>query len=97
MSIVIIPSEFKNVRTGEISYGYRLFDEYVIDFEDKWKAIPEEDLEFLREVIKTIKHYNNAEVMNAFFFLLEYKNSITIDNTEYSYEQVKEIIQDLWS
>ena len=36
MSILIIPSEFKNVRTGEISYGYRLFDEYVIDFEDKW-------------------------------------------------------------
>ena len=97
MSILIIPSEFKNVRTGEISYGYRLFDEYVIDFEDKWETIPEEDLEFLREVIKTIKNYNNAEVMNAFFFLLENKNPISIGNTEYGYEQVVEIIEELWS
>ena len=96
MSILIIPSEFKNVHTGEISFGYRLFDDYVIYFEDKWEKLPEDDMEFLREVINNIKYYNNAEVMNAFSFLLATNNSITIGNTTYNCEQVKEIIEGLW-
>ena len=46
--ICIEPTEFKNVRSGTVSYGYRAYDDYGNTYDNNWDAIPDDDLEVLK-------------------------------------------------
>lgn len=95
-NLTIVPCEFKNVRSGEVSYGYRLFDDYTSVYDNTWESIPDDDMEFLKELVQAVKDSNNNEIMNALEFVVEWQNSITIGKTEYQFEEIKEILQNLW-
>lgn len=49
--VYITPTEFKNVRTGKVSFGVRAYDDESEGFIDCWDDIPESNREVLQRVI----------------------------------------------
>jgi len=50
--VYIEPTEFKDVRTGEVSYGVRVYDDYAMAYDNSWDRIPYSDLEVLKRVLE---------------------------------------------
>ncbi|UCG02539.1 MAG: hypothetical protein JSW11_00815 [Candidatus Heimdallarchaeota archaeon] len=54
MNIVTIqPTEFKNVRTGEITYGFRMYDDHGQTYDNTWETIPDDDMEVLSLIMES--------------------------------------------
>lgn len=43
--LVIEPTEFINSRTGDKSYGIRVYDDYEQLYDNNWESIPDDDVE----------------------------------------------------
>lgn len=50
--VYITPTEFKNARTGQVSYGVRAYDDADDSFIDCWDDLPESNREVLQRVIE---------------------------------------------
>ena len=87
--VEIIPTEFRNVRSGVTSYGYRIYDDYECFYHNLWESIPESDIEFLVKVIATAKeeHSNALEMLR---FCVQEEKGISIDMNYYEYDQIKQ-------
>jgi hypothetical protein len=48
--LVIEPTKFEDVRTGEVSYGVRVYDEYEALYDNTWDNIPDSDSEVYEKV-----------------------------------------------
>jgi hypothetical protein len=48
----IEPTEFKDVRTGTVSYGVRVYDDYAMTYDNSWDDIPYSDLGVLKRVLE---------------------------------------------
>ena len=83
--VTIQPTKFENVRTGEVTYGVRIYDEYGSTYQNTWEAIPDDDLEVLRLAIDN--QDDTAEVM--FDFLQENEHGCDIGNEWYEWAQIK--------
>lgn len=80
--INIMPSEFKNVRTGEVTYGVRVYDDYDSSYDNTWESIPDDDLEVLRLVLES-EHDAIVTIMD---FLNEHRCDLYIGGELYTSE-----------
>ena len=51
-AICFEPTKFEDLRTGEISYGYRAYDTTESTYCNTWESVPDDDLQFLRLVFQ---------------------------------------------
>jgi hypothetical protein len=86
--ITIQPTKFTNVRTGEETFGYRIYDENGQIYDNTWKDIPEDDLDVLERVLQ-----EPSDVAGDMLdFVRENKTGIYIGEEFYSWKQIKDIM-----
>lgn len=49
--ITIEPTKFIDVRSGHITFGVRVFDDYGQSYDNTWNSIPLDDLDVLKQVM----------------------------------------------
>lgn len=86
--ITIEPTEFINVRSGEKTFGFRLYDDYGQTYDNTWDSILDDDMEILKKVMKS----DDAFVSDAISFIRENEKGIDIGGEWYDWEQIKHII-----
>jgi len=92
----LIPTSFTDIRTGEISLGYRLYDDYestycnIMNLNDPTYQIPNDDLEFLNDAMEYLKGDNISK--NMISDLKENQLGIFIGPTWYDYDKIKDYL-----
>jgi hypothetical protein len=91
--LTIEPTEFKNVRTGLITLGVRMYDDYDGEYVNSWDSIPDTDLEVIAKVFQewSNNEYNEgtAEMLS---FIVENENGLYVGDQWYTWEQIKSLI-----
>ena len=94
----IDPVKFVNIRTGKESIGFTLYDEYISAYFDCWKEIPEDDMEFFKQVAElsagTSEGGRYDVLWDAFVYLRETEVDVFIGNQLYEYKDIKDIIDE---
>lgn len=54
-NLVIEPTEFINSRTGEKSFGVRVYDDYESAYINTWESVPEDDFDVLDKTLEDEK------------------------------------------
>ena len=85
--ICIIPTNFVNARSGNVSYGVRVYNDHECVYDNSWMGIPVNDLDILRE---TIISANNA-ISNLLDYLKKQKQGCEIDETWYDWDEIKSV------
>ena len=88
--VVIIPTEFKDVRTNETYYGARIADSYAKSYDNTWGFIPDDDM----EVIKRMMEDEDETIVNIFYYVKEHGIGIYVSEKYYSWEQIKHLFKD---
>lgn len=88
--ITFEPTEFTNVRTGEVSRGYRAYDDYASTYSNGWESIPDDDLEFLAMVIED----GNEEATKLLNHCAEHERGVFIGPVFYGWEKIRELFSD---
>ena len=88
--IILEPTEFKDVRSGVISHGFRLFDDHVSMYCNNMESISDDDLELLKLIIE--KYSYDETIIGVIDYLNENKEAITIGGTTYPYRKIKKIL-----
>ena len=88
--VILEPTEFKDVRSGFISKGFRLFDDHASMYCNNMESIPDDDLEFLKLIMET--YFYDETLIGIIEYLNENEEAITIGGTTYSYRKIKKII-----
>ena len=89
--ICIEPTKFEDVRTGHVSYGYRIFDDHGSAYGNLWESIPDDDLHVLQMVVDD-REDNNFVLNSLLDWIQEKETGITIGDTPYEWEQIKDIV-----
>ena len=90
----IVPTEFVNMRTGTISYGVRIYDQYQCMYSNHWRKgqIPDDDLELLQFCLDDDVRFN--ETASAIFDYVEKEQiGIYIAEEWYNWDQIKHFFQ----
>ncbi len=90
--VTIEPTMFTDVRSGVVSYGYRVFDSYDKHYENTWESIPDDDMEVLRMVLTDAVDSFSEVIIDMFQSLLENENGLEIGDTFYDFEDIKKIL-----
>lgn len=87
-AITIQPTEFKNVRTGEVSLGYRIYDDNGQIYDNTWQDIPDNDLDVLEKVLS-----EPSDIAGDMLdFIRENKCGIYIGDEHYSWKKIRDIM-----
>lgn len=91
----VVRTKFEDMRTGSATFGWRLYDNYSNTYNNFFTEadIPEDDLELLAMVVNDAM--SNENVRQFFNWLIENEEGISIDNEDYSFEQIKETLEPL--
>lgn len=89
--VTIEPTEFVNVRTGEKSYGVRIYDEYISAYDNIWESIPDDDLEVLERVLKD--NNTGGAIYEALSFVSENQQVLYIGGMQYEWDQIKDLFE----
>ena len=83
----LIPTKFENARTGDIDYGFRIFDDYAEANVFPWdlESIPDDDLECLRLCLQS----KYEAVQGILEHIRENEKPITIGAVVYSWDEIK--------
>jgi hypothetical protein len=84
----IVTTEFKDIKTGAISYGVRFYDDYESEYTNCWEGVPENDLDVLRKVRKECV---SDDILS---FIVENESGIYIDDTWYDWETISTIFDE---
>lgn len=82
--VTIQPCKFENVRTGEVTFGVRIYDELACTYQNTWISIPDDDLEVLQLAIDD--EDDTSEVM--FDSLQEHEQGCYIGSEWYEWNQI---------
>lgn len=74
----IEPTIFENFRTGEKSFGVRVFDEYGQDYDNTWESIPDDD----KDIFDLVMENKDLKLMIDTHF--EVYSTLMIGGAEYS-------------
>lgn len=94
MTIALIPTRFVNVRNGEVSIGYRIYDDYdksycnIMNLNDPTYKIPDDDLAFLNDAMEYLKGDSASKTIIE--YIKEMKCGVTIGDEYYDYDQIKD-------
>ena len=91
-NVSIEPCEFHNVRTGEVTYGVRIYDDAGCTYDNCWDSIPDDDLEVLRKVIEGANEFTSG----LLDYIRESERWIFIGGERYEFEQIKDILFEGW-
>lgn len=63
-SLTIEPTKFENTRTGEVTFGVRVYDDYESCYDNTWESIPDDDLAVFNQAME-----NDAlsAIINGYF------------------------------
>jgi hypothetical protein len=88
-AVTVQPTEFKSVRTGEITYGVRVYDDQACTYQNTWDFVPDDDLEVLRLAL------DNADdvAQGIFDFVEENKYGIYIGSEWYEWDEIMGIFE----
>jgi hypothetical protein len=86
----IEPTEFKNVRTGEKTYGVRVYDDYDQMYDNTWDSIPDNDMDVLREVLKS----DARDLQGILEFIMENEKGICIGGNWYDWDEIKDLFEE---
>ena len=88
----IIPTKFENLRTGDVDYGFRVFDDYaeanVFPFD--LEKVPDDDLECLRLCLES----EYVPVQELLDHIRVQELPITIGSVVYSWEDIKDCFEE---
>lgn len=101
--VCLVSTKFSNVKTGDVSFGYRLYDGYEATYNNSrfpyegskgWdgktdQTFPDDDLDTLKEAMKLFDDDEVAKVM--FKFIKDNEGRIEIDGTWYDWNEIKEL------
>jgi len=91
--ITIQPTQFIDLRSGESSFGYRIYDEYSCVYNNilysNKEAVPSDDLDFLADIAK---NPFNKEMREMLEFVVDYKQGIFIGDAWYEWKIIKDIM-----
>jgi hypothetical protein len=82
------PTKFVDLRTGQETFGFRAADDYDQAYNNTWDSVPEDDLEFLRQIIEDS---TDEKVQSMLEFVEENENGVYIDKTYYSWDEIKHL------
>jgi len=85
--ISIDPTEFKNVKTGDITFGVRVYDSYSNTYDNTWDSIPTDD----KDIIKKVLECDNQLIKDIIDFGKQEQNGIDIDGNYYDWDEIKEL------
>jgi hypothetical protein len=85
----IEPTEFINTRTGDRTYGVRVYDDYFATYDNTWDSIPDDDMEILKTVLKM----DGTEIQDMFNNVQENEKGIGIGDNWYDWDEIKDIIE----
>ena len=84
----------ENIRTGNITYGYTVSDDYGNSYNDSLydskQECPDDDLVFLADVIE---NFNTDYVRDLFDYIQEAEIGIMIGKTYYDWDEIKSLFE----
>jgi hypothetical protein len=83
--VAIEPTKFINIRTGEKSYGFLMYDGFDRSYDDSWESIPKDDMEILQLVLKS----EDEVLQDMFLDIYNDESDIKIGGNWYSWNQIK--------
>ncbi len=91
----IVPTKCNNMRTGTISYGLRIYDEYYCIYSNHWRKgqIPDDDLELLQFCLNDDVSFNEV-ASDMFEYVAEEQIGLYIGEEWYEWDQVKHLFED---
>jgi len=93
-NVAIQTTEFKNVPSGEVTKGFRIYDDYGCYYDNNWESIPEDDIEILEMVIDT--HDPRCRgvddpIRDMLKFIKEEEKGVNINGEWYDWDTIKEL------
>lgn len=82
-------TEFVELKTGERTLGVRIGDDHDSTYIDYLETLPDDDLELLEEIAS---QYDDT-VTGILSFCLEVEKGVSIDDTFYDYDEIKEVLE----
>jgi len=93
--INLVPTAFTNLRSGNQTFGYRIYDDHHCLYDNLWDKVPEDDMEFLADVVADVRDNAAPEgVKEMFEFCIQHEQGLEIDGQSYSFDDIKDIIKD---
>ena len=89
-TVYLEPTEFKNIRTGDIDKGFRMFDNYGKTYDNTLESVPDDDLELLELVLTS---YADEVIGGMVDYLLDNKEDMYIGGTLYTYKQIEKYLK----
>ena len=86
--VTIEPTTFVN-RSGEKSFGFRIFDDFAQAYDNTWDSLPEDDMEVLRKVL----HSSDDAIIDLVNWVEIEKSGISIGEKYYSREKISKVFQ----
>lgn len=87
--VAIEPTEFINVRSGDKSYGYRIFDDYSAHYDNNLELIPDDDFDLLKIIIKS----QDKNIQDIVSFIKEEKKGVYVGNVWYDFEKIENLLK----
>jgi hypothetical protein len=88
--VYIEPTEFKNVCTGKVSYGVRVYDDEGHSYDDTWEAIPEDDLDVIRKVVDS----HDPVISDMVNFVEENQTGFYVSTRWYGRNKIEDILEE---
>jgi|TARA_Y100000310_G_scaffold56232_1_gene51577 hypothetical protein len=94
--ITFQPTEFHDVRTGEKSFGCRVYDNYDTCYTNNWTSIPDDDLEVIAQCIEFLINESPFDIMPTSFetmcdYIREHECGVMVGDEWYDWEQIKHL------
>ena len=88
----IVRTEFKNIFDGEVTYGFRLYDDYESMYSNLYEASIKDmsDMDLLREARELCRDKDS----DVFASLCENEDGIDIDGTYYEWDEIKSVLEE---
>lgn len=86
--LTIEPTEFKDVRSGSVTYGVRVYDNFDQKYDNLWDSIPDDDMEVLKLVM-------DSDAMGDFIDdLKDAAKGLYIGDQWYDYDEIKHVLEE---
>ena len=91
--LCLVATKFENIAQGDVSYGFRMYDDYMTAYDNLMKAPELDDLKLLEYALNTYVKGSSSdgEICGALLYLKESENGIEINGEWYDWEQIKDL------
>lgn len=97
--LVIEPTRFEDIRTGTISLGYRVYDNYGQFYMNNEESIPDNNLEVIKTVAEFVKNaceYSEHVSEDMFNYIIEHKQPIMVGNDFLEFSEIKDTLMEIF-